>query len=144
MQLLYICTELYIFRDEEHKDTHVYMCVYVCVCNTYHPIALACKELISDTLALKNTSATKKVSLTPNEHATLKPWMRSSNFPCLGTVTVYWDGWEFPSVLTTVNVIVRIIVEGKGSERYINGSNVTDTFLQTGQTNVDLYWPRNV
>jgi len=25
----------------------------------------------------------------------------------------------------------------------MNGSNITETFLQIGQTNVDLYWPCN-
>uniref|UniRef100_A0A0A9GV24 Uncharacterized protein n=1 Tax=Arundo donax TaxID=35708 RepID=A0A0A9GV24_ARUDO len=38
-------------------------------------------------------------------------------------------------------VIVLIVVEGRGKDKYINGSNVTETFLQMGQTNVDLYWP---
>lgn len=54
---------------------------------------------------------------------------------------VYGDGREFPSVFKTVKVIVRIVVEGNGSDKYIKGSNVTETFLQTGQTSVDLYWP---
>lgn len=35
-------------------------------------------------------------------------------------------------------VIVRVVVEGNGSDRYINGSKVTETFLHNGQTNVDL------
>ena len=64
--------------------------------------------------------------------------MRSSHFPDLGTVMVYGVG-VLPSVLTTVKVIVRIVVEGRGSDRYMNGSKVVETFLQTGQTNVDLY-----
>lgn len=54
---------------------------------------------------------------------------------------VYGNGKLFPYVLTTVKVRVRIVVEGNGSDKYMNGSNVTETFLQTGQTKVDLYWP---
>lgn len=56
---------------------------------------------------------------------------------------VYDDGSALPSVVTTVKVIVRIDVDGKGSDKYINGSKVTDTLLQTGQTKVDRYWPCN-
>lgn len=52
---------------------------------------------------------------------------------------VYDDGSALPSVVTTVKVIVRIDVDGKGSDKYINGSKVTDTLLQTGQTKVDRY-----
>lgn len=59
--------------------------------------------------------------------------------PDFGTLTVYGDGPVVPSVLKTVIVIVLIVVEGRGRDRYMNGSNVTDTFLQSGQTNVDLY-----
>jgi hypothetical protein len=59
--------------------------------------------------------------------------------PDFGTLTVYEDGPAVPSELKTVMVIVLIVVEGRGKERYINGSNVTDTFLQMGQTSVDLY-----
>jgi hypothetical protein len=44
-----------------------------------------------------------------------------------------------PSVLKTVMVIVLIVVEGRGKDKYINGSNVTETFLQIGHTSVDLY-----
>ena len=54
---------------------------------------------------------------------------------------VYGDGWWLPLVFTTVKVIVRIVVEGNGSDKYMNGSKVTETFLQIGQTKVDLYWP---
>jgi hypothetical protein len=43
------------------------------------------------------------------------------------------------SEIKIVMVIVLIVVEGRGKDRYINGSNVTDTFLQMGQTSVDLY-----
>ena len=48
-----------------------------------------------------------------------------------------------PSELKTVTVIVRVVFadEGKGKDKYINGSKVMDTFLQSGQTNVDLYCP---
>lgn len=54
---------------------------------------------------------------------------------------VYGDGLAFPSVLTTVKVIARIVVDGRGSDKYMNGSKVVETFLQTGQTSVDLYCP---
>lgn len=71
----------------------------------------------------------------------LRARVRSSNFPCFGTEIVYGDNLDIPSplLLTTVKVIVRIVVEGRGNDKYMNGSNVTETFLQTGQTNVDLY-----
>lgn len=49
------------------------------------------------------------------------------------------EGLAVPSVFTTVKVIIRTVVDGSGSDRYINGSKVRETFLQTGQTNVDLY-----
>ena len=42
-------------------------------------------------------------------------------------------------MLKTVIVIVLIVAEGRGKDKYINGSNVTETFLHIGQTNVDLY-----
>lgn len=48
-----------------------------------------------------------------------------------------------PLVFKTVNVIVLIVVDGRGRDRFMNGSNVTETFLQIGQTNVDLYCPCN-
>ena len=44
-------------------------------------------------------------------------------------------------MLITVKVIDRMVVEGRGNDKYMNGSNVTETFLHAGQTNVDLYWP---
>lgn len=84
------------------------------------------------------TSATNKVSSAFREHAILRAFIRSSHFPDLGTVMVYGAG-VLPSVLTTVKVIVRIVVEGRGSDKYMNGSKVVETFLQMGQTNVDLY-----
>lgn len=59
------------------------------------------------------------------------------SFPQSGTVMVYVDGSVIPSALMTVNVIVRITFEGNGSDRYINGSNVIETFLQRGQISVD-------
>lgn len=52
---------------------------------------------------------------------------------------VYGNGSELPSELKTVAVIALIVVEGNGSDKYMKGSNVTDTLLQTGQTKVDLY-----
>ena len=74
----------------------------------------------------------------------LKAWIRSLSLPHFGTVTVHGYGKVVPSVLKTVTVIVRIVVEGSGSDRYMNGSNVTDTFLQTGQTNIDRNWPYKI
>lgn len=74
----------------------------------------------------------------PKEHAALSAWIRSSNFPFFGTEMVYGVGLALPLRLTTVIVIVRVVVEGNGSDRYINGSKVTETFLHNGQTNVDL------
>lgn len=68
-----------------------------------------------------------------------KASIRSLVLPYFGTVTVNGIGNVLPSLLKTVTVIVRIVVEGKGSERYISGSNVTETFLQLGQTNIDRY-----
>lgn len=44
----------------------------------------------------------------------------------------------------TVKVMVRIVVEGKGRDRYIKGSNVIETFLQIGQTSVDRNWPYKI
>lgn len=69
--------------------------------------------------------------------------MRSFNLPFLGTVIVKVDGGDVPSVLKTVNVMVRIVVEGNGKERYTNGSNATETLLQIEQTTADRYWPCN-
>lgn len=43
--------------------------------------------------------------------------------------------------MKTVTVIVRVVVAWSGKERYMKGSNVTETLLHTGQTKVDLYWP---
>lgn len=83
------------------------------------------------------TSATNRVSSSLKEHAALKATTRSVSFPLSGTVMVRVDGSVIPSALMTVNVIVRITVEGNGSDRYINGSNVTETFLQRGQISVD-------
>lgn len=53
------------------------------------------------------------------------------------------DGRALPSQVKTVTVIVRVMVCWRGRERYMNGSNVTETLLHTGHTNVDLYWPCN-
>lgn len=70
--------------------------------------------------------------------------MRSLHRPCLGTVTVQGDGRAAPSQANTVTVMVLLVVDWSGSERYIKGSNVTETLLQTGQTKVDLYCPYEV
>lgn len=88
---------------------------------------------------MKHTSATKKVSSSLKQHAVLKACTRSLHLPSFGTVTVTGNGKAVPSVCKTVSVIVRIVVEGSGNERYMNGSNVMDNFLQNGQTNVDRY-----
>ena len=50
-------------------------------------------------------------------------------------------GSELPSQVKTVTVIVRVVVDWSGKERYIKGSKVTEILLQIGQTRVDLYWP---
>lgn len=96
-------------------------------------------KTMSDNTKLNYTSATNSVSSICNEHAVVKALTRSSPFPYLGTETVNTVGMELPSVFMTVKVIVRIVVEGIGSDRYMKGSKVMDTFLQTGQTSVDLY-----
>lgn len=101
-------------------------------------LSIYIKTDFSDTL-LSYTSATNSVSSICKEHAVVKALIRSSHFPYLGTETVTTIGMVLPSVFITVMFIVRIVVEGKGSDRYMNGSKVTETFLQTGQTNVDLY-----
>lgn len=86
---------------------------------------------------LQNTSATKSVSSSLREQEALKAPTKSLRAPHSGTVTVIVDGNVIPSVLMTVTVMVRIVVEGNGSDRYIKGSNVIESFLQTGQINVD-------
>jgi len=86
---------------------------------------------------LQHTSATKRVSSSLREQEALKAPIRSLSVPLSSTVTVIAEGDVFPSVLMTVKVMVRIVVEGKGRDRYIKGSNVIETFLQIGQTNVD-------
>jgi hypothetical protein len=53
-------------------------------------------------------------------------------------------GRASPVPLNTVTVIIRVTVDGNGSDKYINGSKVTEILLQTGHTNVDLYWPCNI
>lgn len=67
--------------------------------------------------------------------------MRSLYLPCFGTVTVHENGRVLPSEAKIVTVIDRVIVEWRGKERYMNGSNVTETLLHTGQAKVDLYCP---
>lgn len=87
------------------------------------------------------TSASKSFSLCFKEQALLSAWIKSLLRPCFGTVTVQAAGSELPSQVKTVSVIVRVVVDWRGKERYMKGSNVTDTLLHTGQTRVDLYWP---
>lgn len=98
---------------------------------------------VFETITLINTSATNSFSSFLKKHLVLKASIRSWNLPYFGTVTVNGAGIVLPSVLKTVTVIVLIVVEGIGSDRYISGSNVTDTLLQTGQTNIERYWPYN-
>lgn len=88
-----------------------------------------------------HTSANSSVSSSCKEHETLTARTRSSHFPNLGTVTVTGMGIQLPSVLKTVKVIVRIVVEGSGNDKYIKGSKVVDTLLQIGHTNFDRNWP---
>lgn len=88
-----------------------------------------------------HTSTSTILSLCFNEHALLSPCIRSLHRPCLGTVTVHGDGRVEPSQLKTVTVMVLLVVDWRGRERYMKGSNVTETLLQTGQTKVDLYCP---
>ena len=83
------------------------------------------------------TSATKSVSSSLREHASPKASIRSFNNPLLGNVIVNVAGRAVPSVLRTVKVIVRVVVEGNGKGRCIKGSKVIETFLQTGHTNVE-------
>lgn len=54
---------------------------------------------------------------------------------------MYADGKALPSQVNIVTVMVRVMVSWSGKERYMKGSNVMETLLQAGQTNVDLYWP---
>jgi hypothetical protein len=64
---------------------------------------------------------------------------RSLQLPALGTVTAKDIGRTSPEPLKTVTVIERVTVDGRGRDKYMNGSNVTDILLHTGHTNVDLY-----
>lgn len=91
--------------------------------------------------SLVHTSTSTSLSLCFNEQALLSACMRSLHRPCLGTVTVQENGREAPSQAKTVTVMVLLVVGWSGRERYIKGSNVTETLLQTGQTKVDLYCP---
>jgi hypothetical protein len=50
-------------------------------------------------------------------------------------------GGTLPSQENTTAVTLRVEANCKGKERYMNGSKVTETFPQTGQTKVDLYCP---
>lgn len=87
------------------------------------------------------TSASKSVSLCFKEQALQSAWIKSLQRPCFGTVTVQAAGSALPSQLKTVTIIVRVVVDRSGNDRYMNGSNVIDILLHTGQTKVDLYWP---
>lgn len=87
------------------------------------------------------TSTSKSFSFCFKEHALLSARIKSLKRPCLGTVTVQTDGKALPSQVKTVIVIVRVMVSWSGKERYMKGSNVMETLLHTGQTNVDLNWP---
>jgi hypothetical protein len=71
----------------------------------------------------------------------VRAWIRSLHLPCLGTLTVYGVGGALPSQVKTTMVMLRVEVNCRGKERYMNGSNVTETFPQIGQTKVDLYCP---
>lgn len=112
--------------------------------NNQYPEHIRTQNSSKKLLGLRvHTSAISSVSFSPKEHVVLKAWTRSSHVVSVGTVTVTGNGKVVPLVLKTVKVIVRIVLESSGKDRYINGSNVTDNFLQTGQNNVDLYWPYN-
>jgi len=88
-------------------------------------------------ITAENTSATKRVSSSLREQEAAKAPIRSLSVPLFGTVTVIAEGNVTPSVLMTVTVIVRVVVEGNGRDRYIKGSKVIETLLQKGQINVD-------
>lgn len=79
--------------------------------------------------------------ISSSRNAVLKPSMRSSNLPSLATAMV--NGNLIPSGVMTVKDMVRFVVEGNDRERFLNGSNVTDAFLQSGQTSVDRNRPCN-
>lgn len=87
------------------------------------------------------TSVSKSFSLCFKEQALLTACIKSLQRPCFGTVTVQAAGSALPSQVKTVTVIVRVLVDWSGKERYMKGSNVTEILLHTGQTKVDLYWP---
>lgn len=85
------------------------------------------------------TSASLSSSLCFKEQTLLSTWIKSLQRPCFGTVIVKVDGNALPSQVKTVIVIERVMVAWSGKERYMKGSNVTETLLHTGQTKVDLY-----
>lgn len=87
------------------------------------------------------TSASKSFSPYFKEHALLNAWIRSLQRPCLGTFTVHAVGNPLPSLSKTVTVMLRVVADCRGKERYMKGSKVTETFPHAGQTKVDLYWP---
>lgn len=90
-----------------------------------------------------HTSANNNTSLSLMLHALLKANIRSFKVPDLGTDTARGDGNVNPSLLTMERVIERMVAEGNGNVRYMNGSNVIDIFLQIGHTNLDRNWPYN-
>lgn len=96
---------------------------------------------ISHKSIVPQTSASRSFSPFFKEQALLKAWIKSRHRPCFGTFTVQVVGRALPSLVKTMTVIVRVEADCKGNERYINGSKVTETFPQTGQTRVDLYCP---
>lgn len=90
-------------------------------------------------MLILHTSASKSFSPNFKEQALLNAWIRSLHRPCLGTLTVHAIGSPLPSLLKTVTVMVRVVADCRGKERYMNGSKVTETFPHAGQTRVDLY-----
>ena len=85
------------------------------------------------------TSASNNTSELFKQQTSARALVRSRQFPFFCTVTVKGIGRASPVPLNTVTVIIRVTVDGNGSDKYINGSKVTEILLQTGHTNVDLY-----
>jgi hypothetical protein len=89
----------------------------------------------------KCTEAIKMVSSSLSEHDAPRPWMKCFSSADFDMLMVCWDGSVLLSVPITVTVIVLVFDEDRGKDKYMNKSNLIDTFLQMGQTRVDLYWP---
>ena len=87
------------------------------------------------------TSASFSSSLCFKEQAFVNAWIKSLQRPCFETLTVIVEGKAVLSQEKTVTVIARVVLNCSGKDRYMKGSNVTETLLQIGHTNVDLYWP---